>query len=44
MLSVNGIKIISFNIKGLRHPVKRTKALHYLAGYKADICLIQELM
>lgn len=42
MSNINGIKIVSFNVKGIRYPVKRTKVLDYLARHKADICLLQE--
>lgn len=36
------IKIVSLNVKGLNHPVKRKKILDYIRKQNADIILLQE--
>jgi exonuclease III len=38
----NKLKIISFNVKGLKGPKKRTKVLNWLSKKNIDIVLLQE--
>lgn len=42
MAQLHNINVVSLNVKGLRHPVKRTKSLDYFSSCKADICFLQE--
>uniref|UniRef100_A0A3B4DAS6 Endonuclease/exonuclease/phosphatase domain-containing protein n=1 Tax=Pygocentrus nattereri TaxID=42514 RepID=A0A3B4DAS6_PYGNA len=39
---VLSLKIISWNIRGIVSPAKRTKVLNHLNTLKSDICFIQE--
>lgn len=34
--------MVSLNVKGLNHPVKRKKIMDYLARTKGDVVLLQE--
>lgn len=36
------LNIVSLNVKGLNHPIKRRKIFDYLAKTKGDIILLQE--
>lgn len=36
------LKIVSWNVRGINSPAKRSKILNHLKKLKADICLLQE--
>lgn len=39
---VNALTLVSWNVRGLGHPVKRGKVFAYLKSLKADILFLQE--
>lgn len=42
-LRKNKIKVTSWNVKGIKNPMKRTRILSHLAHLKTDIAMLQEI-
>lgn len=39
---MNGLKIVSYNIKGLGNPIKRKKILNQLKALQCSVAMLQE--